>query len=102
MKNGVERSVNGDFVMRTTQDVISRIRAEFLEMPGMRLTMQQAQRLCGIERTLCQTVLDSLVEEGFLCVKQDGSYGRLTDGDVSRPRQAKATLRIRTRIAEAS
>ena len=88
--------------MRTTQDLISRIRAEFLEMPDMRLTIQQVQRLCGIEQTLCQTVLDSLVDEKFLCVKPDGSYGRLTEGDVSRPRQAKATLRIRTRIAAAS
>jgi hypothetical protein len=88
--------------MRTTQELISRIRAEFLEMPGMRLTMQQAQRLWGIERSLCRTVLDSLVEERFLCVKQDGSYGRLTEGDLSSPRQAKATLRIRTRIVAAS
>jgi hypothetical protein len=88
--------------MRTTQDLMSRIRAEFLEMPGMRLTMQQVQRLCGIESTLCQTVLDSLVEERFLSVKPDGSYGRLTEGDVSRPRQAKASLRIATRIAAAS
>lgn len=89
--------------MKTTQELISRIRAEFLEMPGMRLTMQQVQRLCGIESTLCQIVLDSLVEEKFLSVKPDGSYGRLTEGDVSRPRQAKATLHhIGTRIAAAS
>jgi hypothetical protein len=88
--------------MRTTQDLISRIRAEFLEMPGMRLTTQQVQRLCGIESTLCKTVLDSLVEERFLSVKPDGSYGRLTEGDASRPGQAKAALRIGTRIAAAS
>jgi hypothetical protein len=88
--------------MKTTQDVISRIRAEFLEMPGMRLTRRQVQRLCGIESTLCQAVLDALVDERFLTVKPDGSYGRLTEGDVSRPLQAKAALRLRTRIATAS
>jgi hypothetical protein len=88
--------------MRTTQDLISRIRAEFLEMPGMKLTMQQVQRLCGIESSLCQAVLDALVEERFLSVKPDGSYGRLTEGDISRPHQAKAPLHIRTRIAAAS
>lgn len=88
--------------MQSTQDVISRIRAEFLEMPGMRLTMQQLQRLCGIESTLCQTVLDALVDEKFLSVKPDGSYGRLSGDDVSRPRHVKAALPIGTRIAAAS
>ena len=79
--------------MKTTQDSIARIRAEFLEMPGMRLTMQQVQRLCGIERTLCQTVLDALVEEKFLSVKPDGAYGRRMEEDFSRSRQLKATFR---------
>jgi hypothetical protein len=87
--------------MKTTQDVISRIRAEFLEMPGMKLTRQQVQRFCGIESTLCQAVLDALVDERFLSVRPDGSYGRLTEGDVSRPRQAKAALRTGARIAAA-
>ena len=88
--------------MKTTRDVIARIRAEYLEMPGMRLTMQQAQRLCGIEQTLCQIVLDSLVGEKFLCVKSDGSYGRFTERDIPAPRSAKATLRLQKRIATAS
>ena len=78
--------------MRTARDLISRIRAEFLEMPGMRLTIQQGQRLFGIDRTLCQTILDSLVGEKFLCVTPDGLYGRLTEGDVPRPPHAKAHL----------
>jgi hypothetical protein len=48
--------------------LLKRLRAEFLEMPGMRLTPEQLQRLCGIEPTMCQLVLDSLVDEKFLCV----------------------------------
>ena len=64
--------------------LLIRMRAEFLEMPGLRLTLDQARRLCGVERALCQMVLDALVNEKFLCVKSDGSYMRLTDGDVSR------------------
>jgi hypothetical protein len=60
--------------------MLDRIRAEYLEMPGLRLTLEQAQRLCGLERTLCQTVLDSLVEAKFLCLKANGTYARLTDG----------------------
>ena len=71
-------------------DALRRIRAEYLEMPGLRLTLAQAQRLCGMERTLCQTVLDALVSERFLCVKADGAYARLADGEGLRP--AKASL----------
>src|SRR5450759_2086869 len=89
-------------IMRTIDDVLNRLRAdgaetrlraEFLEMPGLRLTPGQVQRLCGIERTLCQLVLDSLVDARFLCVSSDGHYARLTDGKIARPRRAHADLR---------
>jgi hypothetical protein len=48
--------------MRTIDDAVSRLRAEFLEMPGLRLTAEQVQRLCGLERTVCQIVLEALVD----------------------------------------
>jgi DNA-binding GntR family transcriptional regulator len=70
---------------------IRRIRGEYLEMPGLRLTLEQAQRLCGVDRTLCQQVLDQLVGEGFLDVRPDGTYARPTD-DTSRARVVKAEL----------
>ena len=57
--------------------MLKRIRAEYLEMPGLRLTLEQAGRLCGVERTLCRTLLDVLVDEKFLCVKSSGAYARL-------------------------
>jgi hypothetical protein len=73
--------------------LLKRIRAEYLEMPGLRLKLEQAQRLCGVERALCQRVLGMLVDMNFLCVKADGAYARLTDGaDSPRPHPAKATL----------
>src|SRR5216110_160186 len=62
-----------------TNNTLGRLRAEYLEMPGLRLTVEQAQRLCGVERTLCKSVLDALVEEKFLCVKVNGAYGRATE-----------------------
>jgi hypothetical protein len=84
--------------MRTIEDVLNRLRAEFLEMPGLRLTPEQVQRLCGIERTLCQLILDSLVNAKFLCVKPDGHYARLTDGThVPRPQPVKAAQRTEPR-----
>ena len=45
-----------------TERLLERIRAEYLEMPGLCLTPEQIQRLCGVERTICQLVLDSLVD----------------------------------------
>jgi len=75
------------------QDVLNRLRAEYLEMPGLRLKPQQVQRLCGVERTMCQVALDSLLESKFLCVKPDGHYARLTDGAIRSPRPEKADLR---------
>ena len=83
--------------------MLNRLRAEYLEMPGLRLTLEQAQRLCGVERALCKMVLDALVDEKFLCLKSDGHYARLTDGEISRPRPAKADHgRLGQRLATAS
>ena len=75
--------------------LLKRMRAEFMEMPGLRLTPEQAQRLCGVERTVCQPVLDMLVHTKFLCVKANGAYARDTEGtDTPRPHPAKADLRV--------
>ena len=35
-------------------------------MPGLRLTVPQATRLWGMERTLCLTVVEALVRASFL------------------------------------
>ena len=88
--------------MRAIEDAVIRLRAEFVEMPGLRLTSDQVQRLCGIEVTLCQRVLDALVETRFLCVKTDGAYARITDAGPARSRVAKAALRPARRVVQAS
>ena len=82
--------------------MLTRIRGEYLEMPGLQLTLEQAQRLCGVELTLCKAVLDALVDAKFLCVKSNGVYARLTDGEVSFPRPAKADLGTDESIVKAS
>jgi len=71
-------------------------------MPGLCLTREQAQRLCGVERTLCQQVLDGLVDMRFLYVKPNGMYARLSDGgEPSRLHPAKANLRTAKRSVTA-
>ena len=70
--------------------VLERIRAEYLEMLGMKLTIEQVQRLCGVEQVMCTLVLDALVRSNSLWVNADGTYARLTEGRISSARQAKA------------
>jgi len=63
------------------QRTLQRLRGEFLEMPGLCLTVAQAQRLCGVDPAICKAILDALVDAKFLGIRRDGSYGRLTDGE---------------------
>jgi hypothetical protein len=46
--------------------IVHRIREEFREMPGLRLTLAQATRLWGLERETCRLVIDRLVATAFL------------------------------------
>jgi hypothetical protein len=73
------------------QQAFERVRAEFLEMPGMRLRPDQVERLCGVERVVCARVLDDLVRAGFLSSSANGSYGRSTDASTERPRHNETT-----------
>ena len=71
--------------------LVERVRAEFLEMPGLQLTLEQAQRFWGIDGAACRQVFDSLIEVGFLCVRPNGMYGRVTEGmDRLRSQPVKA------------
>ncbi len=65
-------------------DILRRVCGEYLEMPGLRLKPEQAQRLWGLDQQTCSEVLDVLVGNGFLCRLADGTYGRLTDDPVRR------------------
>ena len=68
-----------------------RVCGEFLEMPGLRLTSQQARRLWGLDERTCAAVLDFLVDAKFLArPERDGAYSRLTDGSAQPPRLGDA------------
>ena len=55
---------------------LRRAKGEFLEMPGLRLTLAQAQRLWAIDQALCDAVLATLVEARFLVQSRNASYIR--------------------------
>jgi hypothetical protein len=63
------------------EDVLQRIQGEFIEMPGLRLTPAQARRLWGLEREVCDQLLQALVSAEFLSQTRDGSFVR-TDGPI--------------------
>ena len=56
--------------------LIRRVRAEYREMPGMHLTVQQASRLWQVDPTTCTRILARLVEEGFLKQTPTGTFVR--------------------------
>jgi hypothetical protein len=56
--------------------LVERVKAEFNEMPDLRLTVPQATRLWGMERTLCLTVVEALVRTSFLRWAHGGTIVR--------------------------
>jgi hypothetical protein len=63
------------------EDVVSRVRGEFLEMPGLRLTARQAQRLWRMDEHACDAVLGALVDARFLARTRDGAF-IMNDGNA--------------------
>ena len=59
--------------------VTRRVREEFREMPGLRLTPAQATRLWGLEQEVCRQVIDSLIAVAYLRWTTAGSVTR-SDG----------------------
>jgi hypothetical protein len=50
----------------TIARLIDRARGEFVEMPGLALTLPQAARLWNLDVESCRVVLDVLTTAGFL------------------------------------
>jgi hypothetical protein len=60
----------------TDEHLLRRIQSEFHEMPGLRLTRDQARRLWGLDADTCERMLQRLVDANFLACHGDGRYGR--------------------------
>lgn len=56
--------------------LMDRVRGEYREMPGLHLTLRQAQRLWGMDSLNCRALLDTLVRGGFLVRSEEGAYHR--------------------------
>jgi len=62
--------------MTAADQLVQRIRAEFVEMPGLMLTLPQAARLWCLTAPQAQAGLSELVDAGFLVRDPHGVYRR--------------------------
>lgn len=81
--------------------IVERVRGEFLEMPGLRLTGPQVRRLWHLDPATCDVILRRLVATHFLA--RDASHQYARPSAVRALTMAKAALgardRVRTRTA---
>jgi hypothetical protein len=63
-------------VTNDTARLEDRVRAEFLEMPGLLLTPAQASRLWALDRGTSERILDGLASSGFLARTREGAHLR--------------------------
>jgi hypothetical protein len=58
------------------REALLRIRTEYVEMPDLKLTDRQVQRLWNLPQDICETALGVLLTEGFLVRAMNGAYVR--------------------------
>ena len=63
-------------------ELIVRARGEYREMPGLSLTVPQAQKLWGLDRSTCHTLFERLVDARFV---RQTPHGRFVLWDTSSP-----------------
>ncbi len=56
------------------ENLLRRIQGEYLEMPGLRLTPAQAQRLWGLTKHECESLMHVLMDTHFLRRTRDGAF----------------------------
>jgi hypothetical protein len=69
-------------LFKTAQEdaLLRRVRGEYREMPGMRLTIEQAMRLWNIDRQACAALFNSLVASHFLEIDGFGRFRKTHAG----------------------
>jgi hypothetical protein len=61
---------------RALAEAVQRVRAEFLEMPGLSLTIDQAARLWAFDLGFCRRVLVALEDARFLVRTRHQAFAR--------------------------
>jgi hypothetical protein len=87
--SGVDRRKPSD---RQMSSDVTRIRSEYVEMPGLALTLPQAARLWGLSENRSALLLSMLVETGFLICDKKTVYRRRLDRSETRKGEARPTI----------
>jgi hypothetical protein len=69
--------MNTRAISQATGDLVRRIESEYREMPGLNLTVAQAQKLWGLDHATCLRVLTLLVTRRVLKRTPAGTYLRV-------------------------
>lgn len=80
--------------MSPRESLVTRIRGEYLEMPGLRLTFPQACRLWQVQPADCRAALQALLDEKFLVHTPEGAFVAATTTARRRPQLAKAAIPV--------
>ena len=75
--NGTARAT---YKTRAIGDLLLRVEGEYREMPGLSLTVPQAERLWGLDAITCASVLTALIERRVLTRTASGAYLRRSAG----------------------
>ena len=78
---------------------VARIRSEYLEMPGLVLTLPQAARLWGLSVSRSALLLSMLVETGFLICDKKTIYRRRLDRSENRKGEARPAISTQEIVA---
>ena len=54
--------------------LVQRLREEFEDIPGLRLTVREASRFWALDEVTCGRVLTDLTAQGFLARSGDGRF----------------------------
>jgi hypothetical protein len=76
---GVRLPLTEQLVIVSRDEMLRRIQCDYLEMPDLRLSRAQAQRVWQLDERTCTQLLDSLAENGLLQRDHDGTYALLAD-----------------------
>ena len=66
-------------IIVSKDEMLRRIHCDYLDMPDLRLSRPQAQRVWQLDEQTCTRLLESLTEDGLLHRGHDGMYALVED-----------------------
>ena len=58
----------------TVAEAVARLKTVFVEIPGTQLSLADASRLSGLERTTCRVVLEALEDARLITRSRNGLF----------------------------